>query len=172
MTADPPADAAPVLPHAVIHTDGSCAGNPGPGGWAATIRIRDDDGNLREPLVLAGGAEMSTNNRMELTAAIEALKVFPAGTATVVTDSQYLITGITEWVRPWKSRGWKNAEGRRVRNRDLWQELEALTAGRAIVWTWVKGHAGHRENEEVDGLAKAEAMMRRPKARRGKTAGR
>lgn len=78
------------------------------------------------------------------------------------SDFQYLVKGITEWVRPWKSRGWKNAEGRRVRNRDLWQELDALTTGREIRWTWIKGHAGHRENEAVDRLAKAAAMAAVP----------
>lgn len=150
--------ATPTFPYAVIHTDGSCAGNPGPGGWAATIRVTTQDGSLAEPIILTGGVPATTNNRMEVIAAIEALKAFPDGTVTVFSDSQYLITGITEWVRPWKSRGWKNAEGKRVKNRDLWQELEALTTGREIVWTWVKGHAGHLENEEVDGLANAEAL--------------
>lgn len=157
MTSDTCAAAPPRLRHAVIHTDGSCAGNPGPGGWAATIRLETEDGRLADPVVLTGGVPATTNNRMEVVAAIEALKAFPEGTAAVFSDSQYLIKGITEWVRPWKSRGWKNAEGKRVRNRDLWKELEVLTTGREIVWIWVKGHAGHRENEEVDGLANAEA---------------
>ncbi|WP_279480158.1 ribonuclease HI [Aureimonas sp. SK2] len=143
--------------HAVIHTDGSCAGNPGPGGWAATIRILCDDGRLAEPVVLTGRVAATDSNRMEMVAAIEALKAFPAGTATVFSDSRYLVRGMTEWVRPWKSRGWKNAEGRKVRNRDLWQELDALASGREIAWTWVKGPAGHRENEDVDRLARAAA---------------
>lgn len=149
------------VPQAVIHTDGSCAGNPGPGGWAATIRMTAEDGTAGEVLVLSGGVPATTNNRMELLAAIEALKAYPEGAATIVSDSQYLIRGITAWVRPWKSRGWKNGEGRRVRNRDLWEELDALTEGRTIAWAWVKGHAGHRENELVDGLAKAEAQRQR-----------
>ncbi|WP_246717011.1 ribonuclease H family protein [Aureimonas phyllosphaerae] len=137
------------------------------GGWAATIRVTMEDGSVGPPLVLTGGASATTNNRMEMLAAIEALKAYSDGAATVVSDSQYLIRGITEWVRPWKSRGWKNAEGRKVRNRDLWKELEALTTGRQIAWVWVKGHAGHRENEEVDALASAAALQARRAGDRG-----
>lgn len=159
--------ASPSSRHAVIHTDGSCAGNPGPGGWAATIRISGEGGALADLIVLSGGAQATTNNRMEVVAAIEALKAFPWGTATVFSDSQYLVKGITEWVRPWKSRGWKNGKGGKVKNRDLWMELEALAAGREIVWTWIKGHAGHRENEEVDGLANAEAQKQAAALRKG-----
>lgn len=144
--------------HAVIHTDGSCAGHSALGGWAAVIRLIRDDGTMAEPVVLSGSVPQTTNNRMEMTAAIEALKAFPQGTATIVTDSQYLIRGITEWVRPWKSRGWKNAEGRKVPNRDLWQDLDALTVGREIAWTWVKAHVGHAENDEVDALARRAVM--------------
>lgn len=146
------------MPHAVIHTDGSCAGRSALGGWAAVIRLVRDDGTFNEPVVLSGSVPQTTNNRMEMTAAIEALKAYPQGAATIVTDSQYLIRGITEWVRPWKSRGWKNAEGRRVPNRDLWRELDALTAGREITWTWVKAHVGHAENDEVDALARRAVM--------------
>lgn len=117
-----------------------------------------EDKSLGEPVILTGGVPKTVNNRMEMVAAIEALKTVPEGTVTVISDSQYLIKGVTEWMRPWKSRGWKNGKGEKVKNRDLWEELEALTAGREIVWTWVKGHAGHRENEEVDSLANAEAL--------------
>lgn len=139
-------------PRAVIHTDGSCAGNPGPGGWAAVIRFAGGEAE-REPIVLTGGVAHSTNNRMELTAAIEALKALPSGAATLFTDSQYLVRGMTEWLRPWKSHGWKNAAGAKVRNRDLWKELDLLTTGRDIAWVWIKGHDGHAGNEEVDRLA-------------------
>ncbi|WP_082684573.1 ribonuclease HI [Aureimonas ureilytica] len=137
---------------AVIHTDGSCAGNPGPGGWAAVIRFAGAEAE-QEPIVLTGGVAHSTNNRMELTAAIEALKALPSGAATLFTDSQYLVRGMTEWLRPWKSHGWKNAAGAKVRNRDLWKELDLLTTGRDIAWVWIKGHDGHAGNEEVDRLA-------------------
>ncbi|WP_062120922.1 ribonuclease HI [Aureimonas sp. AU40] len=154
MSDTPPLPRPPV-PHLLIHTDGSCAGNLGPGGWAAVVRVSDESGALAEPVILTGHAPRTTNNRMEMTAAIEALRAFPDGEATIVSDSQYLIKGITEWVRPWKSRNWKNAAGAKVKNRDLWQELDALTAGRTIAWTWIKGHAGHEGNEEADRLASA-----------------
>lgn len=136
---------------AAIHTDGSCAGNPGPGGWAAIIHAPAHGEG--EPIVVTGGVAHSTNNRMELTAAIEALKAFPNGAATVFSDSQYLVRGMTEWIRPWKSHGWKNAAGAKVRNRDLWKELDALVAGRDIAWVWIKGHDGQAQNEEADRLA-------------------
>ncbi len=143
--------------HALIHTDGSCAGASGPGAWAAVIRVTGSDGGEEAPVTLTGTERDTTNNRMEMQAAIAALKAFPDGAATIVSDSQYLVRGITEWALPWKSHGWKNAAGRKVRNRDLWKELEALTSGRDIRWLWVKGHGGHEGNEEADALARRAA---------------
>jgi ribonuclease HI len=155
---DTPLLPCPLAPgHLLIHTDGSCAGNLGPGGWAAVIRVTGADGTVGESTILTGHDPRTTNNRMEMVAAIEALRAFPEGVATIVTDSQYLIKGITEWVRPWKSRNWKNAAGAKVKNRDLWRELDALTSGRTIAWTWVKGHGGHTGNEEADQLASVAA---------------
>lgn len=139
--------------HVEIHTDGACLGNPGPGGWAALLRWR---GVERE---LAGGEAQSTNNRMELMAAIAALEVLkePCG-VVLTTDSQYVRQGITEWMAGWLRRGWKTAGGDPVKNRDLWERLHAAASRHAVDWRWVKGHAGHPENERVDQLARAEAL--------------
>ena len=132
-----------------IYTDGACSGNPGPGGWGVLIRR----GAAEEPL--CGGAAETTNNRMELQAAIEALKVVPVGgTATVHTDSSYVRDGITSWIKKWKAGGWLTSARKPVRNRDLWQELDELGNGRRIDWRWVKGHAGHPGNESADRLAR------------------
>jgi ribonuclease HI len=135
-----------------LFTDGACLGNPGPGGWAALLRY---NGVEKE---LAGGAALTTNNRMELTAVIEGLRALTRACAvTVFTDSQYVQKGITEWIGAWKKRGWKTADKKPVKNADLWQALEAAGAGHRVTWTWVRGHAGHPENERVDELARAEA---------------
>ncbi len=147
----------------VAYTDGACIGNPGPGGWAAILVA---DGQRQE---LSGGAPDTTNNRMELTAVIEALRrVPPAAPVLVVTDSQYVMNGVTRWVAGWRQRGWRTATGQPVLNRDLWEELAAL-AGARVTWEWVRGHAGHPENERADALARAQARAhRRP---RGTSAG-
>lgn len=135
-----------------IHTDGACLGNPGPGGWAALLR---HEGRERE---LAGGEAQTTNNRMELLAAIMALEALKSPCTVVLsTDSQYVQKGIGEWLPNWIRRGWKTAAGEPVKNQDLWQRLQAATQPHQVQWKWVKGHAGHVENERVDKLARAEA---------------
>ncbi len=135
-----------------IHTDGACLGNPGPGGWAALLR----HGQVEREL--AGGEAATTNNRMELMAAIMALEALKAPCEIVLsTDSQYVQKGIGEWLPNWVRRGWKTAAGDPVKNQDLWQRLDAAARPHRITWTWVKGHAGHPENERVDQLARAQA---------------
>jgi ribonuclease HI len=131
-----------------IYTDGACKGNPGPGGWGAWLSI---GGHEKE---LWGGETLTTNNRMELTAVIEALRALKRHSAVVVhTDSQYVRQGITAWIHNWKKRGWKTADGKPVKNIDLWQRLEALAASHQVQWRWVKGHAGDPGNERADALA-------------------
>jgi ribonuclease HI len=136
-------------------TDGACSGNPGPGGWGAILRWRGQEKEL------SGGEKQTTNNRMELMAAIAALETLkrPAQ-VRVYTDSIYLRDGITKWLPDWKRRGWKTADKKPVKNVDLWQRLEAATERHDISWHWVRGHAGHVENERADALARAaiEAM--------------
>jgi ribonuclease HI len=135
-----------------IHTDGACLGNPGPGGWAALLM---HDGRERE---LAGGEAQTTNNRMELLAAIMALEALKSPCEVVLsTDSQYVQKGIGEWLPNWIRRGWKTAGGDPVKNKDLWERLQLAAAPHVVKWKWVKGHAGHVENERVDKLARAEA---------------
>ena len=138
-----------------VYTDGSCLRNPdGPGGWAVCI-VRPGG----EMETLSGGNPSTTNNRMEMTAAIEALRHLPKREPIVLsTDSQYLKNGITKWIFSWKRRGWKKADGTPVLNQELWQELDGLIAGRSIIFRWVKGHAGHKYNEICDMLAKKEAQ--------------
>ena len=132
-----------------IYTDGACSGNPGPGGWGVLIL---DGGDERR---MMGGDTSTTNNRMELMAAIEALKAYPDGTAlTLHTDSQYVKNGVTSWVHSWKKNGWKTASKKPVKNQDLWVELDGLSSARNVTWKWVKGHAGHDGNEEADRLAR------------------
>ena len=135
-----------------IHTDGACLGNPGPGGWAALLI---HEGRERE---LAGGEALTTNNRMEMLAAIMALEALKAPCQVVLsTDSQYVQKGIGEWLPGWIRRGWKTAGGEPVKNKDLWERLQLAAAPHKVQWKWVKGHAGHVENERVDKLARAEA---------------
>ena len=135
-------------PEVTIYTDGGCAPNPGPGGWGALIMFGEHEKEL------CGGAPASTNNQMELTAAISALAALTKPCkVTLYTDSQYLRKGITEWMRDWKRRGWKTASNEPVKNRDLWEKLDILASQHDIVWKWVKGHAGHEQNERVDRLA-------------------
>jgi ribonuclease HI len=141
-----------------IFTDGACSGNPGPGGWGALLRIGDKEKEL------SGYEAETTNNRMELMAVIEALRALKRPvTARVHTDSQYVQKGISEWIHGWKKRGWLTADRKPVKNADLWQALDAARTGHAIEWLWVRGHAGHVENERVDALARAaiEANRRR-----------
>ncbi|MFA7552788.1 MAG: ribonuclease HI [Spongiibacteraceae bacterium] len=131
-----------------IFTDGACRGNPGPGGWGALIRFQ---GKEKE---LCGGEANTTNNRMELTAAIEGLKTLTEHCeVALTTDSQYVRKGITEWMSNWKKRGWKTAARQPVKNVDLWQQLDEQSKRHTIVWHWVKGHSGHPENERADQLA-------------------
>jgi len=137
------------LPHVTIYTDGACSGNPGPGGWGALLRYRKHEKEL------SGGESQTTNNRMELTAAIRALQALDRPCRVdLYTDSEYLRRGVTEWMRNWKRRGWKTAAKKPVKNQDLWRELDAAIQGHEITWHWVRGHAGHRENERVDRLAR------------------
>jgi ribonuclease HI len=132
-----------------IFCDGACSGNPGPGGYGAILRY---NGHEKE---LSGGAAHTTNNRMELTAAIEALRLLTRPCrVTVTTDSQYLVKGITEWIKGWQAKGWKNSKKEPVLNRDLWEELLLVTAPHKISWQWVRGHDGHVENERCDVLAR------------------
>jgi ribonuclease HI len=131
-----------------IFTDGACRGNPGPGGWGAILRYAERE---RE---LYGAERVTTNNRMELMAAIQALEALTRPCAIVVTtDSEYLRKGITEWLLQWKRRGWKTAAKQPVKNRDLWERLERAIDRHTVQWEWIKGHSGHEENERADSLA-------------------
>jgi ribonuclease HI len=132
----------------IIHTDGACRGNPGPGGWGVLLSW---NGSRKE---LSGAESATTNNRMELTAAIMGLTALKRpSVATVQTDSQYVIKGITEWLPSWKARGWRTADRKPVKNQDLWERLDQLAAQHTLRWQWVKGHAGDPGNERVDELA-------------------
>jgi ribonuclease HI len=131
-----------------VFTDGACRGNPGPGGWGALLRFGDTEKELW------GGEAHTTNNRMELTAAIQALMALTRGCQVeLTTDSQYVRKGVLEWMHNWKKNGWKTAAKKPVKNSDLWQQLDALTQQHSIQWHWIKGHSGHRENEIADALA-------------------
>lgn len=131
-----------------IYTDGACSGNPGPGGWGALLLSGEHEKEI------TGGEFETTNNRMELMAAIEALNVLKRPcTVTLYTDSTYVKNGITEWIAGWKARGWKTAAKKPVKNADLWQALDAAAVRHDIDWRWVKGHAGNPENERADALA-------------------
>jgi ribonuclease HI len=133
-----------------IYTDGACRGNPGPGGWGATLEMGE---HFRE---LSGAEAMTTNNRMELTAVIAALEALKRPVPVkLYTDSEYVRRGITEWLQSWKARGWKTADRKPVKNQDLWERLDAIAAQHSIEWHWVKGHSGVPGNERVDRLANA-----------------
>jgi ribonuclease HI len=139
-----------------IHTDGACDGNPGPGGWAALLRY---GAQARE---LAGGEPATTNNRMELQAAISALTALKASCdITLSTDSEYLRQGITEWLPRWKSNHWRTADRKPVKNDDLWRQLDEVASRHHITWQWLKGHVGHPDNERCDQLARAEIVKLR-----------
>ena len=136
-------------------TDGACSGNPGPGGWGVLMRAMAD-GKILKQKELSGGEADTTNNRMELMAAISALEALTRPSAlTITTDSAYVKNGIESWMHGWKRNGWKTADKKPVKNVDLWQRLDAAQARHKVVWKWIKGHAGHAENERADELARA-----------------
>ena len=137
------------------YTDGACSGNPGPGGWGVLLRAMDGDQIVKER-ELSGGDPETTNNRMELLAAINALEALERpSTITVVTDSAYVKGGITQWMFGWKKNGWKTSTKKPVKNEDLWRRLDEARTRHDVTWEWVKGHAGHPENERADALARA-----------------
>jgi ribonuclease HI len=144
------------LPLVEIATDGACKGNPGPGGWGALLRFGEKE---RE---LSGGERVTTNNRMELKAAIEALNALTRPCrVTLSTDSRYVMDGLTKWIKGWQRNGWKTSDRKPVKNAELWQELIDAAAPHRIEWRWVKGHAGHADNERADRLASAAADEQR-----------
>jgi len=133
-------------------SDGSCLGNPGPGGWAYVIRMGAEEWEG------SAGKKQTTNNIMEMTGALKALEALPEGTSiTLETDSQYVVKGMTQWLRGWKKKNWKKSDGNPVLNQELWKQLDAANQARKVTWKWVKGHAGHAENERCDDLARAAA---------------
>ncbi|MFU8898376.1 MAG: ribonuclease HI [Roseinatronobacter sp.] len=143
------------MPSLVAYTDGACSGNPGPGGWGVLIRAMRGADILKER-ELSGGEAETTNNRMELMAAISALEVLERPSEiTIVTDSAYVKNGVTGWIHGWKRNGWRTANKKPVKNVELWQRLDEAQARHKVVWEWVKGHAGHPENERADELARA-----------------
>lgn len=149
-------------PHIVVYTDGACSGNPGPGGWGAILM----SGTHRKEL--KGGEDHTTNNRMELMAVISALEAMKYHSdVELYTDSQYVKNGITAWIHSWKRNGWKTADKKPVKNAELWQQLDAARARHKIEWKWVKGHAGHPENERADELARAAIAELRAAKRKG-----
>ena len=142
------------MPELYAYTDGACSGNPGPGGWGVLLIARDGQYVLKEK-ELCGGEADTTNNRMELLAAINALEALErASSITVVTDSTYVKNGVTGWIHGWKRNGWRTAAKKPVKNADLWQALDAAQARHEVQWEWIKGHAGHDENERADALAR------------------
>jgi ribonuclease HI len=153
-TPDPVAAARPAVD---IFTDGACRGNPGPGGWAAILRYGEVEKEL------SGGEPATTNNRMEMTAAIEGLEALKRPCRVRLhTDSQYLRDGIMQWLPGWKARNWRTADKKPVKNVDLWQRLDAAAAPHQVEWIWVRGHAGHPENERADALARAAVPALKP----------
>ena len=146
----------------VAYTDGACSGNPGPGGWGVLLQALRDDQVIRER-ELSGGEAETTNNRMELMAAITALETLERPSAvTIVTDSAYVKNGVTSWIHGWKRNGWRTAGRKQVKNVELWQRLDTAQARHKVRWEWVKGHAGHPENERADALARAGMAPFRP----------
>ena len=144
------------MKHVEVFTDGACKGNPGPGGWGALLRMG------RHEKELSGSDPATTNNRMELTAAIKALEaLIEPCRVTLHTDSKYVLEGITRWVHGWRQNGWKTAGKKPVQNAELWHELIAAVARHEVEWVWVKGHDGHPENERADALASAAAEAAR-----------
>jgi ribonuclease HI len=143
------------MPELFAYTDGACSGNPGPGGWGV-LMIARENGVVVKERELQGGEPHTTNNRMELLAAISALEALTRPSElTIVTDSAYVKNGVTEWIHAWKRKNWRTAGGSPVKNVELWQRLEAAAARHQVTWRWIKGHAGHAENERADALARA-----------------
>jgi len=139
----------------VAHTDGACSGNPGPGGWGVLLEAKQN-GDVVKERTLSGGEAETTNNRMELMAAIMALETLERpSTITIITDSAYVKNGVTGWIHGWKRNGWKTSNRKPVKNVDLWQRLDEAQARHDVHWKWIKGHAGHDENERADELARA-----------------
>ncbi len=143
------------MPDLFAYTDGACSGNPGPGGWGVLLLAREGDAVIKER-TLQGGEGDTTNNRMELMAAISALEALTKPSdLTIITDSAYVKNGVTEWIHGWKRKNWRTAGGAPVKNVDLWQRLDAAQSLHRVTWKWIKGHAGHAENERADELARA-----------------
>jgi len=143
------------MPDLFAYTDGACSGNPGPGGWGVLMIAREGGAVVKER-ELSGGEPATTNNRMELMAAISALEALSRPVEiTIVTDSAYVKNGVTEWIHGWKRNGWRTSGKDPVKNAELWQRLDAAQARHKVVWKWIKGHAGHTENERADALARA-----------------
>ncbi|WP_323035846.1 ribonuclease HI [Pararhodobacter sp.] len=143
------------MPDLYAWTDGACSGNPGPGGWGVLMRAMDGETVLKER-ELSGGEADTTNNRMELMAAISALEALTRNTKlTITTDSAYVKNGVTTWIHGWKRNGWKTADRKPVKNADLWVRLDQAQTNHDVTWKWIKGHAGHPENERADELARA-----------------
>ena len=143
------------MPDLYAYTDGACSGNPGPGGWGVLLQAKEGDTIVKER-ELSGGEPETTNNQMELMASISALETLARTShITIVTDSAYVKNGVTTWIHGWKRNGWKTSNKKPVKNVDLWQRLDAAQAEHTVVWQWVKGHAGHPENERADELARA-----------------
>ena len=150
------------MPELYAYTDGACSGNPGPGGWGVLMRAIDQ-GHVVKERELSGGEALTTNNRMELMAAIAALETLARPTGIIiVTDSAYVKNGITEWITEWKRKNWRTAAGPAVKNLNLWQRLDAAQARHSVTWRWIKGHAGHAENERADALARAGMALFKP----------
>jgi len=155
------------MPQFFAFTDGACSGNPGPGGWGVLLQAKEGEQVVKER-ELCGGEPVTTNNRMELLAAISALETLGRGTdITVVTDSAYVKNGIQGWIEGWKRNGWKTAGKKPVKNVDLWERLDAARRRHRVTWEWIKGHAGHPENERADELARAGMAPFKPKKASG-----
>ncbi len=155
------------MPDLFAYTDGACSGNPGPGGWGALLLACEGEAVVKER-ELKGGEAQTTNNRMELMAAIRALEALErASEITVVTDSAYVKNGVTGWIHGWKRNGWKTASRKPVKNAELWQRLDEAQARHKVTWKWIKGHAGHAENERADELARAGMAPFKPKRQAG-----
>ena len=152
------------MPEIIAYTDGACSGNPGPGGWGVLLQARDGD-RVIKTRELKGGEPDTTNNRMELLAAISALEALDRPSKiTIVTDSAYVKNGISSWIHGWKKNGWRTAGKKPVKNVDLWERIDAAQKRHDVTWEWVKGHAGHPENERADELARAGMDPFKPKS--------
>ena len=151
------------MPELFAYTDGACSGNPGPGGWGVLMIAREGE-TVVKTRELNGGEADTTNNRMELLAAISALEALKRDTEiTIVTDSAYVKNGVSQWIHGWKRNGWKTADRKPVKNVDLWQRLDEARLRHRVTWEWIKGHAGHPENERADELARAGMAPFKPK---------